>query len=318
MTARANIKIKMQKNKKEKRRKVLLFLLVWASLVFSLFIAKDISVYIVDGLRLCAGTVIASVFPFMILTDLILHTQGFERIKFLRRGFELAFKINGYAINAFIIGITCGFPIGVKAAVELYKNKKISLEECQRLIGFANNTGPAFIIAGIGIGMRSSIKDGVILYISMLLSAFAIGIIFGRKKEFKELSIEYSCEPYDFSSSVKGAALNTLTVCGFVVLFSAICGVFRKVLKNDVITSFLLPLIEVTNASTALAKSKFLPDFISFLLTSFAISFSGFSVHLQASAFLRGTKISMKKYYLMKLIQGFLSVIFSFILVIIT
>ena len=315
MTAKSNIKCK---NIKEKRRKTFLFLLAWSLLILSLCISKNIAQYVNQGLELCASTVIASVFPFMILTDVISHTSGFEQIKFLRMGFERIFKVNGYAINAFIIGITCGFPLGVKVASELYKNKKISKEECERLIAFSNNTGPAFIIAGIGIGMRGSISDGVILYISMVLSALAVGAVSGIGKVYQKSTVKHDYENFEFSSSVKGAAINTLSVCGFVVLFSVICGVLSDLLKNSIILSLFLPFIEVTNASAILAKNTFLPSFIALFLTSFAISFSGFSVHFQAAAFLRGTDISMKKYYAMKLAQGFFSAIITLIIITIT
>ena len=137
---------------------------------------------------------------------------------------------------------------------------------------------------------------------------------FCKLKDFKKSRANYNSEPYEFSASVKGAAINTLTVCGFVVLFSAVCGIISETVRSDAIFSLLSPFIEVTCASSFLSRSIFLPRFITLLLTSYAISFSGFSVHLQASAFLRGTDISMKKYYCMKLLQGLFSVIFTLIL----
>lgn len=302
------------KNAGKRSKRTFTLLLCWLMLIFSLLISNRISIYVKAGLELCANTVIASVFPFLILTDVISKTAGLEQIRLLRVVFERLFKINGYAVNAFIIGITCGFPIGAKTAAELYKSEKISKEECQRLIGFANNTGPAFIIAGIGAGMRGSVKDGIILYASMVLSALTVGILFGIGKAYKKSTAQsVNCE-YDFSESVKNAAANTLTVCGFVVLFSVICGILSSIVKNNTAFYLSLPFIEVTNAAAHLANNNILPYFISLILTSFAISFSGLSVHFQASAFLRGTDIKMKKYCFMKLMQGIFSAIFTFIL----
>ena len=310
MTVSSNIKI-LGKLKSEKK---LFIFLAWCVLFLSILISKKISRHANDGLALCANTVIASVFPFLILTDLILNTSGLENIKKLRCIFERIFKINGYAINAFIIGITCGFPTGVKVAAELYKSEKISKDECERLIGFANNTGPAFIISGIGMGMRQSMSDGIILYVSMLLSAIACGAVFGIGKSYKKAPAENNVKAYDFSSSVKGAAHNTLGICGFVVLFSIITGILSDFIKSDIALSFISPFIEITNSARILSKTSFKYEALSIILTSFAISFSGLSVHLQAYSFLSDTKLSMKKYYVMKLVQGFIS---SFITVII-
>lgn len=314
MTANGNIKIK----EKDKRKRAIFVLSAWCALLFSILISKKISGYANDGLSLCANTVIASVFPFLILTDLILSSDGLENIKVARCLFERIFKVNGYAINAFIIGVSCGFPIGVKVAAELYKNEKISKEECERLIGFVNNTGPAFIISGVGIGMRGSISDGIILYFSMVISAVVVGALFGIRKSYKAIPAEKNAIPFDFSSSVKSAAYNTLSICGFVVLFSIVCGILSDFIKTDIALTLVLPFIEITNATQVLSKMSFIPELLSIALTSFAISFSGLSVHLQASSFLRDAKISMKKYYLMKISQGIISaivtaVIFSFL-----
>ena len=66
MTANGNIKIK----EKDKRKRAIFVLSAWCALLFSILISKKISGYANDGLSLCANTVIASVFPFLILTYL--------------------------------------------------------------------------------------------------------------------------------------------------------------------------------------------------------------------------------------------------------
>ena len=308
MTEKNNIKYQScDLSIKKKSLSAISFFLAFGLLLFSLVATKDIAHHVTAGLKLCANTVISSVFPFLILTDIISHTSGLEQIKALRSLFEKLFKANGYAIGAFVIGITCGFPIGVKYATEMYKSKKITKEECCRLIGFVNNTGPAFIVSGIGLGMRGNMRDGVIIYVSMVLSAIVVGILFGLGKTYKNTNLNYTKDNYDFSSSVKNAAQNTLSICGFVVLFSVICGILCDFVKNRTVLSIILPFIEVTNASVILANDAVMGESVSLIATSFAVSFSGISVHLQASAFLRNTDISMRKYYLMKLLQGFFS-----------
>jgi len=316
MTVNGNIKIKSEGSYHKKRR-TFFVLLAWLSLIFAILISEKISKYVRVGLELCTSTVISSVFPFLILTDLISSTPGFEEIRVLRKLFERAFKINGYAINSFLIGITCGFPIGAKSAAELYKNRKISKEECERLIGFCNNTGPAFIISGIGAAMRGSILDGVLLYLTMIISAIIVGIIFGIGKSYSQTRSACNNLYFDFPSSVKNAATNTLGICGFVVLFSVICGIISDFLKTSGFLFYILPFIEVTNAASILEKSTTLPKAFSLMLTSFSISFSGLSVHFQTSSFLRGLNISMKKYYLMKLAQGAVSSLLTLAIILI-
>lgn len=296
--------------KKTKNGLILLITSV-ISIIISTVLAPYITKYVNEGLKLCFSVIIGSVFPFLILTDVIMSTAHFENINLLRKPFEKLFKINGYAISAFIIGIMCGFPLGVKVSVDLYKKGYISKNECERLIGFSNNTGPAFIISGIGFGMRGKLSDGVILYISMLISAIITGLITGIKQKPCSEKVRPETNTYDFSRSVRSAALNTLYICAFIVLFSVICGILTSVITNELIYSLVIPFIEVSNSAKIISRSTLLSCDAGLILTSFAISFSGISVHMQAKSFISETDISMNRYYIAKLMQGFISAIIT-------
>lgn len=291
--------------KKAKKIATSLFVLSLAIFI-SGFMSPYITKYTVDGLKLCANTIIGSVFPFLILTDVIVTFADFDSIGWLRSLFERIFNINGYAITAYVIGIICGFPLGVKVGVDLYKSGFISKDECERLIGFSNNTGPAFVIAGVGFGLRGSIKEGVVLYFSMLLSSILSGFIIGLGKQHSKKVTNRERTAYDFTSSVRNAASNTMNICAFVVFFSVICGILSLVIKNSIAYSLTASILEVSNAAKALSKSDF-PRSVSLIISSFAISFSGISVHLQARCFVSETDISMKLYYITKFIQGLIA-----------
>lgn len=304
--------IKSEYNCKKRVKNILTcILIIICSVVLSGILSDDICNYAKEGLRLCFRVIVGSVFPFMILTDIITYTAKFENIYLLRCIFEKLFKINGRAISAFIIGIICGFPIGVKVASDLYKQGVISKEETERLIGFSNNTGPAFVISGIGLGMRNSISDGVILYFSMLLSAIISGILFGVGKSPTKSSSKEHHMDYSLTKSVKNSAQNTVNICGFVVLFSVIIGILSIIIRNELIYSLVIPFLEVSNCAKRLTLSNLFSKAQSLMLTSFAISFSGISVHMQAKSFLLETDLSMKTYYQVKLTQGIISAILT-------
>lgn len=304
-----------KKERQEKNIKILISLIILTLSAFiSVFLSPYITKYTNDGLRLCANTIIGSVFPFLILTDIFVAFARFDSIGCFRRLFEKIFKINGYAITAYAVGLICGFPLGVKVAVDLYKSGLISRDECERLIGFSNNTGPAFVIGGVGFGLRGSVKEGIILYFSMLIASAISGFIIGLGKKSTSVNNEYERNSiYDFISSVKNAATNTLNVCAFVVFFSVISGILSLVIKNEIAYSLAVSIAEVSNAAKVLARSSY-PRKISLSLTSFAISFSGISVHMQAKCFTYGTEISMKRYYITKILQGTLSATVTFFL----
>ena len=183
----------MTRKKDIEKTKVFLinFFIISSVFFISVFYMPYIAKFINDGLQLCRKTIIASVFPFMIFTDLIISFCRFDTSEKLKNLFSYIFKINGSGITAFICGNVCGAPMGIKGAVMLYNNGSISKSECERLIGISNNISPSFAIGGIGGLIRGSIEDGVIVYISVLLASIFTGWFFGLgKSTSKEKGIQ--------------------------------------------------------------------------------------------------------------------------------
>ncbi len=286
----------------------IILILILLVIYLSATLARSVS----EGLNFVYNTIIPVVFPYMIISDILLTCLHVEKISFIRRLFEKLFHINGYAINAFLIGALCGFPMGVKTACDLYKKGIITRDECERLIGFSNYASPAFVIYGIGFTMFNSASVGIILYIIPLFSSLFTAIVFSQKK--KESSPLYNTDlhfKFSFSDSVKSAVFNTLTVCGFIIVFSMILGLIKTFIKKPYIIILLAPFLEIGNAAKIISESMLLTENSAFLLMLFAISFSGFSVHFQSKSQLFGTDISMRKYYEMKFISALISILFG-------
>ena len=282
---------------------VSLFLLL---LLMIPFYGEAMRIGTVRGIHLCVTTIIPSVFPFMILSSVMIGYCVFDHMDFLSRPFEKLFHIGKSGLPAFLCGSLCGFPLGAKCAAEAYAHGYLSKDECERLIGFSSNASPAFVICGIG-AMRKSILEGVLLYAVMLFSAVIVGIIFGIKKEAHPRPVVHKTESFSFTDTVERAGINTLYVCSYLLLFSALIGILQSfVFKNAVISAIFLPILEIGSATAFLAQLN-LPSAFSMALTAFAVSFGGLSVHLQSAGLLRGTGISMKPYYISKLLQGTIS-----------
>lgn len=306
MTAICNEKGRLRKNVRHTAT-----LLAVPMLVLSAALSARIAEYARQGLRLCFGAVVGAVFPFMIISDATVAFVRFEGVPFLRKAFERLFKINGYAISAFVIGLLCGFPLGVKVACELYKNGCISKAECERLIGFSNNTGPAFVISGIGAAMRGSVLDGIVLYLSAVAAACITGMLFSVGQHPSRDAPNIKETKFDLTASVRAAGLNTVNICAFIVFFSVICGLVAQFVKNEAVASVIISFIEVSNAAKRISLCKAFSANLSLVLTSFAVSFSGISVHAQAKSLMSGLDISMKLYYREKLLQGALSALIT-------
>lgn len=154
----------------------IIFLLFTISLVifstYNLTAAKS-------GLILWATSVVPSLFPFFIATELLSKTNIAHILgKFFNIFMKPIFNIRGEGSFAFIMGIISGYPIGAKIATSFRSNNILSKEECERLLSFTNNSGPLFIIGTVGIIMFGNTKIGLLLFITHILSCITVGIIF--------------------------------------------------------------------------------------------------------------------------------------------
>ena len=308
MTAKGKV-ISAPRGRGRNAAAIVSYIFTLGALLASLFLSDEISHAVKSSLSLCATVIIPSVFPFIILSDILFHTVKFDGDGRIPRLFRRIFRISGNGVSAFMMGAVCGFPLGVKCTGELYRDGKISRSDAEKLIGFSNNTGPAFIVSGIGLGLRGNISDGIILYTVMIASAVAVGIIFPSGKESKAspLCTSDKEESFDLIDSIKNAALNTLYICAFLTFFAPMCTFLRLLLGESTLYLSLIPFIEVGSAASILSKTSVLSRSGSLALTAFAVCFSGFSVHLQAISFINDTNIRVGKYFLMKLSQGLIA-----------
>ena len=159
----------------------------------------QISTAVSSALNLCANIVIPSLFPFFVLSMLFIKSGLCEKIgKFLSPVLTPLFNLNSAACVVFILSLISGYPAGGIGAVTLYKQNGCTKQQCERLLAFCNNCGPAFIITAIGSSMLNNYFAGIMLYIIHIASAALIGIIFGRfyKKSTDKAHAKNTNKPY--------------------------------------------------------------------------------------------------------------------------
>ncbi len=286
-------------------KRVLFFACLFFLLLLLLF-AEPMLTALQGGLYLCAHTVIPALFPFAVLSSLLIQLAP-------RRGlpggklFEKLFHLPPLGLFALFIGALCGFPLGARSAAELYSVGHLSKKQAERLAALANNTGPAFCVVGVGVAVFSSARVGWLLYGIQLFSGLLIGFLLARKE--KNLPIEeknkegLAFEPPSLSESIYSASLTLLSVTGTILFFSALCALPRLFLTPTVFALFA-SFLEVGNATAA---AGVLPPAIGIPIAAFAISFSGFSVHLQAASVLKEQGLSTFPVFYQKLLGGVLS-----------
>ena len=316
-----------------------LFLLFTLTLI--LFSSTNLSAA-QNGLKLWANSVLPTLFPFFIATELLCRTNFVQILgKFLNKFMKPVFNVPGESAIAIIMGIISGYPVGAKVVCNLYDNKICSKSEAERLLAFTNNSGPIFILGSVGVSLLGNVQVGKILLISHILSSLIVGFIFrfwkrnqvdltfrNYKSESKEL-IRISNLGEILGDAIKKSISTILLIGGFVVLFSVIISILSSlgILTNlayflakfgipyELSLSILTGIIELTNG-IQVASTTYLAFPLPCLLTcSFLLGFGGFSVLLQVFSIIAKSKLSIKSYFYGKTLQGILSVLLTLILI---
>ena len=262
--------------------------------------------YARDSLKVCALCVIPSLFPYMVISRMIVTSRACD---FIGRFLPVSrlFGLPSAASASIILGALCGFPVGAKSAVSMYEGGLLSKTEAEVLISYSNNTGPSFVVAVIGAGLWQSERFGWELYFFQLISA-VVGagvvnhLIFPFKRETKE-SNKTALKSPELFRSVADSTQAVLTVCGFIVFFSVVCGFLLPAVSavSEKLSVLVCCLFEFTGgarlaAAVGGAAGRF--------LTGLCVGFSGISVFCQTAAFTSPAGLSLKRTVLSKSLQG--------------
>ena len=202
-----------------------------------------------------------------------------------------------------------GYPVGAKAVCTLYEKEYIHIKEAQRLFLWCVNPGISFCITAVGTFMLKNTLGGIIIYISIILSSFTLGLISGffvRRKSRKKMTVSAAEEKSSlFIKSVSDGSNATLSLSCWILIFSCIGNVLNELFTDSSLSLFLNLFFEVTNAcKTAIDKAFSLPFICSI------ISFGGLAVIFQISPYFEKCGITLKNFICMRIINGALSGIF--------
>ena len=296
-----------------------------------------------EGLNLSINNVIPSLLPFVIGTNILM---GLGVINFIGTLLEpimfKIFNVPGIGGFALITGMTSGYPMGSKVVSNLRETKQITKIQAQRLISFANNSGPLFILGAVGIGMFQNASVGYFIMLTHYTSALITGflfryykrdkhdpIIFDKndmlKKAYTSMKKSKQKDGRNFGQllgdSVANAMISMLNIGGFIIIFCVLVEVAKITLfpvlhtfnaSSDISDSFIIGLIEVTNGAKLLANENFTK--VNVLAVAMLVSFGGFSIHAQSINFISKTDISVPLYFVSKTIHSIITLFLGFII----
>ena len=281
-----------------------------------------------DGLALCFNVIVPSLFPFFVLSSLVVDLG---LAAYLGRAMEglmrPLFRVSGSCAAAVALGFIGGYPVGARTALQLYEQGLCSKTEAERLLAFCNNSGPAFILGVVGAGVFGDSRVGLLLYLTHALASLLVGLLFRfyggwerrRACAPRPKPIQTVTLPAAFTGAVSRALQSTLNICAFVVFFAVVLRLLSAYgalsgaaallslagFEGEWARRLVAGLLELSSGVASLQGSAEFTGRVS--MAAFVLGWAGLSVHCQVLSFLVDSGLSARVYLAGKLCHGLIA-----------
>lgn len=250
-----------------------------------------------SAVTLCLRTVIPALFPFLVLTRLLLGASmpgAVLRIPGML--FERLFHIRAAAFPAFLLGLLGGYPLGAEAAAAAFRRGDCSAEEASRLLVFANNCGPGFLFGASAAILPRGRSDALLLLCLQWAVSLWLGMLLGIGRRASASSGAAAAEASLpaaglFTASVLAGGRAVLIICAYVVFFSTLSAFLPPI-------PLLKGCFEMTGGLLALKGGDPL------LPAAFLIGWGGLAVACQVLSAVSDTEIPAGKYIPLRFLHG--------------
>lgn len=278
-----------------------------------LIYSRECSDGAIKGIEMCLSVLVPSLFPFMALSSFmvksgITQTLG-KPFKWIMRKI---FGLDDCFAPVLLLTMIGGYPVGAKGISALYESKIISENQAKKAAMFAVCSGPGFLINFVGMSIYKNKTVGLIILVSQIISVILLGImlnLFDRKKSNYNSVSEYKIIREPLGSAVVESAVDSakgvLTICIFVVLFSAFCGILDSIISDGLFKNCILCLLEVCAAVSTSAENSPIE------MIAFASGFGGICVHFQIYSALGKIKVKRLLFFCIRIIQGVITALLT-------
>lgn len=290
-----------------------------------------------SGLLLWFLNVLPTLLPFIIISNLMIRLNIAGQIsRFLYPVLGKIFRVSKDGCYPILIGFLCGIPMGAKTTSDLVSDNKINKKEGQFLLSMCNNASPIFIMSYIAINQLKAPKMRIplfiILYGSSMLSAGVYRCICnilqkGRKKA--QLSVAEIRHPsymdnnsskytgnkdssHSFSFDILDSCIMNgfevvTKIGGYIILFSILAQIVNEIgPEANIYKASLMGLLEITTGIDQVCKIGMAKK-IKIVLAAVLASFGGLSGMAQTKSVLGESRLSIKTYFIVKLLNAIIT-----------
>lgn len=280
-----------------------------------------------QGLHLWLNTLLPTLLPFMILSNLMITFGSLDRILApLKKPFHFLLGLSPYGAYAFLLGMLCGYPMGAKLTSDLYKSGRISRGEAQYLLAFSNQVSPMFLTTYVVLECLNrkellGISFGI-LYVATLLCALLFRLLLHeRNQNAQSLSYTKKENPRQLSAgacidlSIMNGFETITRLGGYILLFSLSAAAISKLWPSSIPGKILL--LGFTEISTGLyyLANAGLPFTILYPMVMTCTAFGGLSILAQTKSVVTASGLSMKTCLAGKSVHALLTLLLSLLFI---
>lgn len=299
-----------------------IFLLIFCFLLLAIMLCfpETALPLIRESILIWYQSLLPTLFPAMILSNIILYI--FLNLKKYRSRIPLlssVYHLDSYGCLVLLLGFLCGFPIGAYLSAKLVKEKQLSQEQGQYLLGFCNNLSPVFLVSIYCqlFPVLPKIPVLLLFYGCPLLYGFLLSQYHFHSRSKKEGPVA-ALLPETLSHSqatrsitemidygITDALSSIVRLAGYIIFFRLFLLPLRLINLDQTYSLILGNLIEITSGIQSFSRDAGLWDTGSILLRTLPfMTFGGICCIGQTICMIKGSGLSILIYVRDKILQG--------------
>lgn len=260
-----------------------------------------------EGIELVLRTALPALFPFFVLSAMILPGCTKLRLPLLAKLLGIP---PGWE-SVFVLGCVGGYPVGAQCVSQGYRSGQLAQKDAERMLGFCTNCGPSFLF-GILPAFFSGPWNSLLVYGICILSAFLTGLIWPGGSDCSCLPPKI--DSVSLSDAVPQGLRSMAAVSAWIILGRTALAFLEKyllLLFPPLLKLVCIGTLELTNGCLSLGA---FPQSLRFPAACAMTSFGGLCVCLQVQSICSQAGLKGTSYLPQKLTQGAIALLLSLIL----
>lgn len=294
-------------------KKRLSIFIIMLFILFLLIYPDDCVKAAANGLILWYENILPALLPFTIFSNILIRSGYLDDM--LRAASPLLSRLffhHPQAAYPIVSGFLFGFPIGSKTTADLLREGKLTIQEANILCAMCNNISPVFVssyllIASLGLYDRTWMTYAI-LYAPPFLSGLLLLRRAPRLPAKKNTASASNLNFQMIDAGIMNGFETLLKLGGYIMLFSLLSQMCTRLAgSNELLFTGLTGITEITNGIHVIAASQTYPLSLKYPLIIGVTAFGGLSGFAQTASMVKGSGISMRFYFVFRLVQTAIS-----------